>query len=77
MDAIVYSALEYITGLTREDFEEYSDVHLMDAGILDSLAIVSLLTKISKDSGKQITINDMVKDDFSSVTALIRAVEKF
>lgn len=73
-EAIVYRAMENITGITKADFEEYKDVHLVESGILDSLSLISLLSEISSLAGKKILIENIRKEDLGSIDAFIRAV---
>ena len=56
------------------DFE--SEEHLIDDGILDSLDIVSLITEINDNFDVVITANDIVPENFNSVSALHALVER-
>jgi D-alanine--poly(phosphoribitol) ligase subunit 2 len=52
------------------------DVDLIDAGVLDSLAIVSLITEIEADLGFQLPLDDFDIDAFRSVRRIAAFVEE-
>jgi methoxymalonate biosynthesis acyl carrier protein len=51
------------------------DVDLAKTGILDSLALVELLTYIEKEFGAEISLDDVEIDDFHSIARIAEYVD--
>ncbi|HOO25237.1 MAG TPA: phosphopantetheine-binding protein [Clostridiales bacterium] len=56
------------------DFKENND--LIESGILDSLAIISLATDISDEFDIDVTVRDILPENFSSVAAIVKMIER-
>lgn len=62
--------------------EEYPDIDftasnaLVDDGILDSLTITEIITTLSMEFGITIPYEEIVEENFNSVTGLARMVER-
>lgn len=56
------------------DFD--SATALVDDGILESLEIVSLVTALSDTFDVDITVNDLVPENFNSVDSIAAMIEK-
>ena len=52
-----------------------ADTELLMSGILDSLAVMNLVSHIEKTIGKEIPPLDITLDNFSSVSAISRYLE--
>lgn len=55
---------------TDEIFEDY-DMDLIDAGYLDSFALLNVIVEIEKRMGIRLQPTDIRKEDFSSVNKFI------
>jgi D-alanine--poly(phosphoribitol) ligase subunit 2 len=70
---------ERVAGLIRDELDVEvpgPDVDLIDVGLLDSLAIVSLITEIEADMGFQLPLDDFDIDAFRSVKRIAAFVEE-
>jgi D-alanine--poly(phosphoribitol) ligase subunit 2 len=50
--------------------------NLIESGILDSLAIITLSTKISDEFDVDITVRDILPENFSSLDAIMKMIER-
>ena len=57
-----------------EEFEGRSN--LVTDGVLDSFAILSLISEISYEMGVDIPVSDVVPENFDSVDAIMAVIEK-
>ncbi len=74
---IIYKALEEVTGLTKEDFEDYKDINLLESGILDSMSIVSFINELNKSTGvKKLTIQSIKPSFFTDISSLINNISE-
>ena len=72
------NAAERITRLIREvlGVEVPSpETDLIESGLLDSLALVSLLAEIEREFGFELPLDTLEVDDFRTVTTAARYVE--
>lgn len=67
----VRALLEEIEPL--EDFED--DTELIESGLLDSLAIVYLVTRIEEDFGLYIDEKYVVPENFENINTIVRLLE--
>lgn len=65
---------QYLKGQIPEGFDD--DYNLIDDGILDSLAIISLVDYLEKQYQIEFGDNDIVPEHFSSVNALAEFVSQ-
>lgn len=74
---IIYKALEEVTGLTKEDFEDYKEINLLESGILDSMSIVSLINELNKETGeKKLTIQNIKPSFFTDIDSLVNNISE-
>ncbi|MBI4345289.1 MAG: acyl carrier protein [Elusimicrobia bacterium] len=52
------------------------DTALITSGLVDSLAVIDLITSIEKEFGVQFTNEEMTPDNFDSVAAISAVVSK-
>lgn len=57
-----------------EDFED--DTELIESGLLDSLSIVYLVTRIEEDLGLFIDEKHVVPENFENINTIVRLLEK-
>ena len=57
-----------------KEFEGRSN--LVTDGVLDSFAILSLISEISYEMGVDIPVSDVVPENFDSVDAIMAVIEK-
>lgn len=57
-------------------FELGDDVSLLDAGVIDSLGVLDILAFLERTFGLRITDDDLKPDNFVSVGAMARFVER-
>ncbi len=69
-----YIINQYLKGKVPEGFND--DYKLIDEGILDSLAIMSLIAWLEKHFSIEFDEGDIVLENFSSVNALFDFVQK-
>lgn len=55
-----------------DEIREDLDMDLFDAGLLDSLSIISLLLEIESELGLRLQPTDIEREDFSTVNNLIK-----
>lgn len=53
-----------------------TDTELLMSGILDSLAVMNLVSKIEKNVGQDIPPLDITLDNFSSVRSILQYLER-
>jgi D-alanine--poly(phosphoribitol) ligase subunit 2 len=70
---------ERITGLIRGELDidvPGPDVDLIEAGLLDSLAVISVITAIEADMGFELPLDDFDIDAFRSVERMAAFIEE-
>ena len=70
-EQIVLESLAEITGLESEELTEIRMSNLFENGILDSLSLVNLLTRIEKKSKAHIDIRLLKPENILTIDALI------
>ncbi len=55
------------------DFE--TETALIDDGLLESLDIVMIVTEIMQEFGVELTVDDLLPENFNSVEALLALIE--
>lgn len=55
------------------DFE--TETALIDDGLLESLDIVMIVTEIMQEFGVELTVDDLLPENFNSVDALLALIE--
>ena len=71
MEKLIEILEELVPG---EEFEVRSN--LVTDGVLDSFAILSLISEISYEMGVDIPVSDVVPENFDSVDAIMAVIEK-
>lgn len=71
MEQLIEILEELVPG---EEFEGGSN--LVTDGVLDSFAILSLISEISYEMGVDIPVSDVVPENFDSVDAIMAVIEK-
>lgn len=72
----ILSAMEDILGLDQDELMENLDLDLFENGLIDSLAIVSLISEVEENLNKKIAIKQIAPDDFLTINKLTSAIEK-
>ncbi len=60
----------------RPEFDFTEDVDFIEAGMLDSFDLVSLVDTIEQELGVAISGMDIVPENFNSVDAIISTIER-
>lgn len=68
-----YLIKQHLKGLAPKGFDD--DYDLIDAGFMDSLAIINTISYLEKNYDMPIEEGDIVPENFSSVNALCAFVE--
>lgn len=68
--------MEEVLGLDETELYENMDLNLFECGLVDSLAIVSLITEVEKDIGCKIVIKNIHPKDLLTINRLIAAIDK-
>lgn len=71
MEKLIEILEELVPG---KEFEGRSN--LVTDGVLDSFAILSLISEISYEMGVDIPVSDVVPENFDSVDAIMAVIEK-
>lgn len=72
----ILSAMQSILGLDEAELIENLDMDLFESGLVDSLAMVTLIGEVEGLIGRRIIIRDMSPEDFLSVNRLSAAIER-
>lgn len=72
----ILTAMEDILGLEQDELIENLDLDLFENGLVDSLAIVSLINEVEEHIGRKIAIKQISPDDFLTINKLTAAIEK-
>ena len=57
----------------KVDFE--NETALIDDGLLESLDIVMIVTEIMQEFGVELTVDDLLPENFNSVDAILALIE--
>ena len=60
----------------RPDVDFNSDAMLIDDGILDSFDVVSIVAEISDEFDIDVGADDIIPENFNSVSAMMNMIEK-
>lgn len=72
----ILTAMEDILGLEQEELLENLDLDLFENGLVDSLAVVTLINEIEGHLDCKIAIKQISPDDFLTINRLTAAIEK-
>lgn len=73
-DEIALRILEDVT--ETEGLDEDKDLNLFEAGLLDSMAIISMILSIEDELGLKLEPTDFTRDDVKSVNCLAEFLKK-
>ncbi|WP_278967364.1 phosphopantetheine-binding protein [Megasphaera elsdenii] len=73
-DEIALRILEDVT--ETEGLDEDKDLNLFEAGLLDSMAIISMILSIEDELGLKLEPTDFTRDDVKSVKCLAEFLKK-
>ena len=60
----------------RPDVDFDKEENLVDGNILDSFDIISLVSKISEELGIEISVDELIPENFNSLKAMESLLEK-
>lgn len=60
----------------RPDVEFEEETKLIDGGVLDSFDIVTLVHELNEEFDVDVSVDDLVPDNFNSVDAMVELVEE-
>lgn len=63
-----YFVTEILKGRVPDRFDD--DLNLIDAGLIDSMSTMNLVTYLEREHGVEFGINDIVPANFASINAL-------
>lgn len=72
----ILKCLEKVSGISGEELEEAEELNLVEEGILDSLAVTSLLSLLEKELDCTLDTGDFSLDDFVSADTIEAALER-
>lgn len=67
--------LEILTGI-RSDIDFENSTKLIDDGILESLDIVAIVGEFNEEFDVEISVEDLVAENFNSVDAMVALITK-
>lgn len=76
-ESIVLESLSEITGLDSEELQQIKKDNIFENGILDSLSLVTLVSKIEKKANIEINISDCKLEDFASIEKIIGFISSY
>lgn len=65
-----------ILSVIKKNVDFDKETALVDDGILESLEIVSLVNELSDAFDVEITVNDLVPENFNSVDSMVSMIER-
>ena len=71
----ILNAMENILGLEADEMRENLDVNLFESGLVDSLALVSIITHVESSLGRKIDIKQINPESLLTVSLLSQAIE--
>ncbi len=69
-------AMEDILGLDKGEMQENLDLNLFESGLVDSLAMVTLITTVEESIGYKIAIKEIDPESFLTINLLSEAIDK-
>ena len=60
----------------RPDVDFEKEENLVDGNVLDSFDIITLVARISEDMGIEIDVDDILPENFNSLKAMEKLLEK-
>lgn len=76
VEKIVYEELSTLTGLKPDELTGLCEENLFEAGILDSLSLMALLTAVKDRLGCTVNLRDHTAKDFSTIPSIIGIVSR-
>ncbi len=67
--------LEILTGI-RSDIDFENSTKLIDDGLLESLDIVAIVGEFNEEFDVEISVEDLVPENFNSVDAMVALIAK-
>lgn len=67
--------LEILTGI-RSDIDFENSTKLIDDGLLESLDIVAIVGEFNEEFDVEISVEDLVPENFNSVDAMVALITK-
>lgn len=71
----ILNAMESILGLDAREMIENLDINLFDNGLVDSLALVTLITHVEKSIGRSLDIKQIEPENFLTINRLTAAID--
>lgn len=68
--------LKAILEQVRPDVDFDKETQLIDADILDSFDIISIVSEINEQFDIEINVNDLLPENFNSVSAIYKLITK-
>ncbi len=76
MQTIEHDIRQFLTnGLGRDVANVAADTSLLEAGLLDSVAVIALVDFVGRHFNVDVTEDDMVPENFDSIAAIVTFVE--
>jgi len=72
----ILAVMEEVLGLDQAEMLDNLDLDLFESGLVDSLAIVTLITEVEKIINSKIVIKNIDPKDFLTVNSLTDAIDK-
>nr|WP_302168198.1 phosphopantetheine-binding protein [uncultured Schaedlerella sp.] len=60
----------------RPDVDFQKEVKLIDEDILDSFDVIAIVSEVNEAFGIEININDLIPENFNSIHALFRLIQR-
>ena len=67
--------LEICTNIV--DSVDYTSTKLIDGGLIDSVVLVEIATGLMEEFDIEIPYEEIIPDNFNSIDAMVRLVEKY
>lgn len=71
----VITCIERVTGISAEELKSNEDINLVEEGVLDSLAVVSLISMLQKELGIKLETSDFSLEDFVSAKNIAKVID--
>lgn len=69
-------SMQDVLGLDQSEMAENLDLDLFESGLVDSLAMVTLITDVERNIGSRIAIREMNPESFLTVSRLTEAIDR-